>query len=81
MGPSGVDIFLRETQSVWTEFYPYVDRRSCHGAELLGLPTAPDQLGSLSRNPSELVSLLAALVRVSLGKAEGELASLVKKAP
>jgi hypothetical protein len=48
------------------ELYPFVDRRARAGARKLGLPTDPEKLEALVRNRSELVRLVAALVRVQL---------------
>jgi len=65
IGPVGAQIFLREAQDVWTWLRPYVDKRAQQGAEALGLPTDPDQLGKRADGGS-FAPLAAALVRVSL---------------
>src|SRR5438309_1206945 len=39
LGPTGVDIFLRDVQSLWPEFAPYIDRKALDGAKRLGLPS------------------------------------------
>lgn len=65
IGPSGVDIFLREVQGVWPESAPYFDRKALDGAERVGLPQSPGELGRLV-DRKDLPRLAAALVRVAL---------------
>jgi hypothetical protein len=67
IGPTGVDIFLREVQAVWPEFSPYFDEKAQQGAERLGLPRSPEKLASLAPK-GESARLAAALVRAALDK-------------
>jgi hypothetical protein len=64
IGPTGAEIFSREAQAVWPWLRPYFDRRALSGAEKLGLPTKPAQLGKLVR-AGDQARLAAALVRVT----------------
>jgi endonuclease III len=64
IGPTGADIFLRESEAVWPDVAPFVDRRAADGARRLGLPTSAEGLAGLVR-PAELPGLLSALVRVA----------------
>lgn len=67
IGPSAVDIFLREVQAVWPEHAPYLDRKAQDGAERLGLPRSPAALGKLvPRDAAPEFS--AGLVRVALDR-------------
>ncbi|MFF1381227.1 endonuclease [Streptomyces sp. NPDC058308] len=64
LGPTGVDIFLREVQDVWPEYRPRLDAKVLQGAERLGLPrTASGLLRLTDERPSVLA---AALVRAAL---------------
>ncbi|GAB3502849.1 endonuclease [Amycolatopsis cihanbeyliensis] len=67
LGPVGAEIFCREAQRVWPELRPYLDRKAAKGAERLGLPTDPDELGTLVGG-ADLARLTAALIRVTLDK-------------
>ncbi|TJZ44498.1 endonuclease [Streptomyces piniterrae] len=71
IGPTGVDIFLREAQAVWPEFSPYLDRKALDGAERLGLPASPGKLVSLVAE-ADLPRLAAGLVRTALSKQVAE---------
>lgn len=71
IGPTGVDIFLREAQAVWPEFAPYLDRKALSGAERLRLPTSPRTLAGLVEK-DRVANLAAGLVRVSLDKRAAE---------
>lgn len=78
MGDVGVDIFLREVQSVWTALYPFADRKALQAAQKIGLPKEPDKLAELVSR-KDFPKLLAALIRVDLendyqlqGTEEGE---------
>lgn len=71
IGPTGVDIFLREAQAVWPEFAPYLDRKALSGAERLRLPTSPRTLADLVPE-DEVTNLAAGLVRVSLDQRTAE---------
>jgi endonuclease III len=64
IGDTGVDIYLREVQDVWTWVRPYFDDRAIAAAKQLGLPAQPAKLGALA--PRANARLAAALVRVSL---------------
>ncbi|GAA4242785.1 hypothetical protein GCM10022254_77100 [Actinomadura meridiana] len=76
IGPTGVDIFCREAQSMWPWLRPYIDSQVRKGAERLGLPT--DTRGLASTVPDkDLGRLTAALVRVARDK---KLADTVKAA-
>ncbi|WP_051717585.1 hypothetical protein [Streptomyces megasporus] len=65
IGPTGVDIFLREIQGVWPEVAPYLDRRARDGARRLGLPTSTRALAGLVAE-EDLPRLAAGLVRAAL---------------
>ncbi|HEV7627716.1 MAG TPA: endonuclease [Streptomyces sp.] len=71
IGPTGVDIFLREVQEVWPEFGPYFGQKALQGAERLGLPTAPGKLSALVPG-RDRARLAAALVRAALDKKVAE---------
>jgi len=64
IGNTGVDIYLREVQDVWTWVRPYFDDRATAAAKKLGLPSDPPKLGALA--PRDNARLAAALVRASL---------------
>ena len=67
IGPTGVDIFLREVQDVWPEFGPYFDQKAQQGAERLGLPTDPSKLAGLVAK-RDWARFAAGLVRAALDK-------------
>jgi endonuclease III len=67
IGPTGVDIFLREAQEVWPEFSPYIDQKAQQGAERLGLPRSPEKLAALVAK-RDRARLAAGLVRATLDK-------------
>ncbi|TDB83086.1 endonuclease [Actinomadura sp. KC216] len=67
IGPTGVDIFCREAQSIWPWLRPYVDGQVRKGAERLGLPTDAGELASKVPD-KDLARLSAALVRVARDK-------------
>lgn len=67
IGPTGVDIFLREAQQVWPEFSPYFDQKTQQGAERLGLPRSPGKLAGLV-GERDRARLAAGLVRAALDK-------------
>ncbi|MFE2353377.1 endonuclease [Streptomyces parvulus] len=71
VGPTGVDIFLREAQLVWPEAGPTLDRKALQGAERLGLPADPDRLLDLA-GKTEPAVLAAALVRAAVDKGVAE---------
>jgi hypothetical protein len=67
VGSTGVDIFVREAQSVWPEFAPRFDPKAIDGARVLGLPETPEGLAGLV--PSGEAALFASgLVRVALAR-------------
>ncbi|EDY44024.1 hypothetical protein [Streptomyces sp. SPB074] len=65
IGPAGVDIFLREAQSVWPEYAPRFDAKALQGAARLNLPEDPHRLARLTDTPA---TFAAALVRAALNK-------------
>ncbi|OEV26697.1 hypothetical protein AN219_24555 [Streptomyces nanshensis] len=67
IGPTGIDIFLREAQEVWPEYGPYFDAKAQQGAERLGLPTSPGKLAGLVAE-RDRARFAAALVRAALDK-------------
>ncbi|MYS23427.1 hypothetical protein GA0115240_15242 [Streptomyces sp. DvalAA-14] len=67
VGPAGVHIFVREVQSVWPEFAPYLDDKALDGARRLGLPDSQASLKRLAGD-AEPARLASALVRVALDK-------------
>lgn len=67
IGPTGVDIFLREVQQTWPEFGSYFDAKAQQGAERLGLPTSPGKLDALV-SERDRARFAAALVRAALDK-------------
>ncbi|MEU4145834.1 endonuclease [Streptomyces parvulus] len=71
VGPTGVDIFLREAQLVWPEAGPSLDRKALQGARRLGLPSDPDRLLDLA-GKTEPAVLAAALVRAAVDKGVAE---------
>ena len=65
LGEVGVDIFMREAQSVWPELYPFADRKARQAAAEVGLDDDPHALAD--RVPrKDFPRLLTALVRASL---------------
>lgn len=67
IGEVGADVFMREVQTVWSEYVPFADERSLEAAGSLGLPTSGDGLvGLVGGDPEEFAGLVAALVRVGL---------------
>lgn len=67
IGPTGVNIFLREVQAVWPEYAPFIDGKARAGAERVGLPRSPEALGRLV-DGEDVPRLTAGLVRVSLDR-------------
>ncbi|MEV1026268.1 endonuclease [Streptomyces sp. NPDC050264] len=67
LGPTGVDIFLREVQDVWPEYAPYLDAKTIQGAERLGLPKDPAALARLAGDAPR-AEVAAALVRAALDR-------------
>lgn len=73
IGDGGVDIFFREAQLVWTELFPFADKKALKAARLVGLPAHPTALADLcAHDATRYVRLIAALVRVELAKAYTE---------
>ncbi|GGW39742.1 endonuclease [Streptomyces xantholiticus] len=75
LGPAGVDIFLREVQSVWPEAGPLLDEKALQGARRLGVADDPGTLLRLA-DDADPAHLAAALVRAALDK---DLAGSVKE--
>ena len=71
IGDVGVDIFFREAQIAWDEIFPFADKRALQAARRLDLGA---DARALARHVErrEFPRLVAALVRVSLSKAERE---------
>jgi hypothetical protein len=67
IGDVGADIFFREVQIVWDELYPFADRRALSAAGRLGLGADAQALARLVE-ASEFIRLVAALVRIDLGR-------------
>ncbi|ATW47062.1 HhH-GDP family DNA glycosylase [Streptomyces peucetius] len=67
LGPAGVDIFLREVQSVWPEAGPLLDEKALQGARRLGVADDPGTLLELA-DDADPAHLAAALVRAALDK-------------
>lgn len=68
MGEVGVDIFCREVQIAWPEFYPFADRKALQAAARLGLDDDAQTLAHrVSRH--DFPRLVTGLVRVSLADA------------
>lgn len=65
IGDVGVDIFFREVQGIWSELFPFVDKKVQQGAEKLGLPTDARELVRLV-SADDFPCLVAGLVRVQL---------------
>ncbi|MEW2135727.1 endonuclease [Streptomyces sp. NPDC005409] len=65
IGPTGADVFCRETQAVWPELRPFVDARVREAASGVGLPRTPKALAGLVP-PHDFTRLADGLVRVSL---------------
>lgn len=67
IGPVGADIFLREVQAVWSEVYPYADKRVLEAARHLKLRASPEALALLVPRGT-FTRFAAALVRTELAK-------------
>ncbi len=65
MGDVGVDIFFRETQLVWDELHPFIDKKALKTAKKLNLPGDAQGLADLV-DADAFPRLVAALVRVEL---------------
>ncbi len=76
MGETGAQIFLREMQFVWDEYYPRIDGPALKAADALGLPEDASRLADLAGSKERMARLVAALTRAEL---EGP-ADAVKKA-
>jgi hypothetical protein len=66
LGDVGVDIFFREVQGAWDELMPFADRRALDAARRLKLGGDAKALQRLADGRSELLRLVAALVRTEL---------------
>jgi hypothetical protein len=67
IGPTGVDIFFREVQTVWPWLRPYFDDQTRKGAQRLGLPADPGKLAGEVPDKN-LGKFAAALVRAARDK-------------
>lgn len=65
IGTVGADIFMREVQALWDDFYPFADTRITKTAADLALPDTPQQLSQLC-SKKDFPRLCAALMRVKL---------------
>lgn len=65
MGDTGVDIFFREVQLVWTTLYPFADQKALKAAGKMKLPKAADKLAKLVSR-QDFPRLIAALIRADL---------------
>ncbi|MEX0762853.1 MAG: hypothetical protein WD208_00750 [Dehalococcoidia bacterium] len=71
IGDVGVDIFFREVQVAWEELVPFADKRALQTAKSLDL--ADDAPGLIKLvDDNDFAGLVAALVRVGLGKRQDE---------
>ncbi|MFI2367832.1 endonuclease [Streptomyces sp. NPDC018833] len=80
LGPAGVEIFLREVQSVWPEAGPLLDDKALEGARRLGLPADGEALLKAARSlkstgHTDPAHLAAALVRAAV---DNEVADAVR---
>ncbi|QQA41344.1 hypothetical protein [Pelagovum pacificum] len=66
IGPKGAEIFAREAQLVWDEFYPTLGDRALTMAKDLGLPEDASELSKAAGNHERFVRLVAALTRAAL---------------
>ena len=66
IGDAGADIFLREAQWPWEEFYPRLDGPAAKEANALGLPDDADRLAFLAGSRERHARLCAALTRAGL---------------
>lgn len=65
IGDVGADIFCREIQAAWPEFYPFVDQKALDSARKLGLASSREAVAGLVPG-KDLPRLLAALIRTDL---------------
>ncbi len=77
IGDVGADIFFREAQAAWDELYPFADQKALQSALRLGLPGDAEGLARLVAR-EDFPRLAAALVRVALAKAHGEIEALAR---
>ncbi|KAL8840343.1 MAG: hypothetical protein Q9170_001358 [Blastenia crenularia] len=47
LGKTGLDIYARRIQGLWSEVYPFADQRTLSGLQKLGLPDTADELKKL----------------------------------
>lgn len=66
IGETGANIFLREAQWMWTEFYPRLDGPGVKATKDLGLPEDAGDLARLAGSRERYVRLAAALTRAAL---------------
>lgn len=73
VGDGGTDIFFREVQLIWTEIFPFADKKALKAARLVGLREHPQALAELCGNDKrKYVKLIAALVRIEVTKSFAE---------
>jgi hypothetical protein len=77
IGDVGVDIFFREIQLAWDELFPFADERTLRAADRLGLAATPRRLAALVAR-HDMTRLVAALVRVDLRDAYGDVMERVR---
>jgi hypothetical protein len=68
IGRTGAMIFAREAQIAWDKLFPVLDDMSARQAAQMGLPDDARELADLAGSRERFTRLVAALVRVSLGK-------------
>lgn len=71
IGPTGVAIFCREVQGVWSDLSPYVDTLVLKGARRLELPQDADELAALVGR-GDLPAFVSGLVRIALDAGLGD---------
>lgn len=66
IGDVGADVFIREVQTIWHEYGPFVDERTLEIAAGLDLPSSADDLRATVDDVHTFTRLVAALVRTGL---------------
>ena len=57
VGKTGLDIFARRIQGIWSEFYPFIDERTSASLTKLGLPGSAAELKTLVEDNVEKLKL------------------------
>jgi hypothetical protein len=65
IGETGADIFCREAQAVWSELYPFADKKALAASQKLDLAQDAAELAGLVEQ-DDFARLVAALIRTSL---------------